>query len=421
MSFLKKHYHWVVVSLVLLQLFVYGGLANTFTNIHVIPVSEALGITRTQFSLPISLKGLFGMLGSIASGFFLSRWGTKKTATFGMLLLTASYVVLAFFLRHYATLFLCCAVIGVSGGLCGNSVTTKVITEWFHKHRGLLMGIATSATTLGGSLLGIFQPMAMEKFGTYKASFALGVILLSIATVLIFLFLKNKPQDMGLAPYGEGEKIVEKKKRSAENVKVGLPFQTLLHRPSFYLMILCTILSCSTVYIASSIFVPHLMDGGLSMSQATGVNSYKHLLMSFAKLAIGALCDRIGVKKTVMVCLFFTSAGLVLFTMLGTNLPFAYFAATVMAIGAPVVMVIPPLMAFTLFGKTAQAQYTGIFLGMINLSSMLCSIVSNLVFDFVGSYSPAFFAVAVIGVLLMLVLYPTLFRLCREDDKSAEA
>ncbi len=417
MNFIKRNYHWITVSLILLQLFVYGGLANTFTNIHVIPVSEALGISRTQFSLPISLKGLFGTLGSFASGFFLSRWGTKRTAAFGMFLLTLSYFLLTFFLNHYALLFLCCAIIGVSQGLCGNSVTTKVITEWFHKHRGLLMGIATSATTLGGSALGILQPMAMEKFGTYKASFGLGMILLGVVTVLLFLFLKNKPQDMGLAPYGEGEEILHKKKRSSENIKEGLSFQALLRRPSFYLMILCIILSCSTVYIASSILVPHFIDCGLSLSQATTVNSYKHLLMSVAKLMIGALCDRIGVKKTVKICLLFTSSGLILLSLVKASLPFAYFASTVMAVGSPIVMVIPPLMAFTLFGHKAQAQYTGIFLGMINLSSMICTIVSNFVYDKAGSYSPAFMSVSIIGFALMLILYPLLYKLCDSDDK----
>ena len=421
MSFLKKHYHWIIVSIVLIQLFTYGGLGNTFANLHVIPVTEDLGISRTEFSLPISLKGLFGMLGSFASGFFLSRIGSKKTAALGMLLLTSAYFLLAFFLNHYALLFFCCSIIGVSGGLCGNSVTTKIITEWFHKHRGLLMGIATSATTLGGSALGILQPMAMEHFGTYKASFALGAILLAISTVLIFFFLRNSPKDMGLSPYGEGEDIIHKKKRITENVKEGLSFQNLLRRPSFYLMILCTILSCSTVYIASSILVPHFIDCGLTLSQATAVNSYKHLLISFAKLGIGALCDRIGVKKAVMICLFFTSLGLVLFATAGTSLPFAYFSATIMAVGAPIVMVIPPLMAFTLFGYKAQAQYTGIFLGMINLSSMICTIASNLVFDCFGSYSPAFFAVAIAGILLMFVLYPLLYKLCDRDTKLAEA
>ncbi len=69
MGFLKKHYHWIIVAVVLLQLFVYGGLGNTFANLHTIPVSEALGISRGEFSIPVSAKGLFGMLSTFISGF----------------------------------------------------------------------------------------------------------------------------------------------------------------------------------------------------------------------------------------------------------------------------------------------------------------------------------------------------------------
>ena len=421
MAWIKKHYYWIIVAIVLFQLFSFGGLGNTFANIHVIPVTEDLGISRTQFSLPISLKGLFTTLGTFVSGFFLSRFGSKKTIAFGLLFISLTYFLLGLCLKQYALLFLYCGMVGLGGGLCGTSVATKVITSWFHKHRGFILGLATSATTLGGSLLGILQPMAMERFQTYKASFLLGAFLLLAAALLVIFFLKNTPEEMGLEPYGAGEEIIHRKKRIAEQAREGLAFEQMVRRPAFYLMIVCVLITCSTVYIASSVMVPHLMDRGLALSQATAVNSYKHLLISFFKLAVGALCDKIGAKKTVNLCLIFTSLGLVLYTMIGTALPFAYFAATIMAIGSPVVMVLPPLLAFSLFGTRAQAQYTGIFLGMVSLSSMVCTIASNFIFDQFGSYNLAFLIVAGLGLALVFLLYPLLFKLAEKDLDLADA
>ncbi len=421
MAWIKKNYHWIIVTIVLFQLFSFGGLANTFTNIHVIPVSEALGISRTQFSLPISLKGLFTTLGTFLSGFFLSRFGSKRTIAFGLLFISLTYFLLGLCLNHYALLFLYCGMVGLGGGLCGTSVATKVITSWFHKHRGFILGLATSATTLGGSLLGILQPMAMERFQTYKASFLLGAILLLVAALMVIFFMKNTPEEMSLTPYGAGEEITHKKKRIAEAAREGLTFQQMVRRPAFYLMILCILITCSTVYIASSVLVPHLIDQGLTLSQATAANSYKHLLISVFKLAIGALCDKIGAKKSVQLCLVFTSLGLVLYTLVGSSLPFTYFASTIMAMGAPVVMVLPPLLAFTLFGYRAQAQYTGIFLGMVSLSSMICTIVSNFTFDQLHSYNFAFLVVAGLGFALIFFLYPLLFKLAEKDLDQAEA
>lgn len=420
MAWIKKHYHWIIVAIILFQLFSFGGLGNTFANIHVLPVTEDLGISRTQFSLPISLKGLFTALGTFVSGFCISRFGSKRTIAFGLLFISLTYFLFGLCLKHYALLFLYCGMVGLGGGLCGTSVATKVITSWFHKHRGFILGLATSATTLGGSLLGILQPMAMERFQTYKASFLLGAILLLCAALFVLFFLKNTPEEMGLAPYGIGEEITHRKKRIAEQAREGLPFEEMVRRPAFYLMILCILITCSTVYIASSVLVPHFIDRGLSLSRATTINSYKHLLISFFKLAVGALCDRIGAKKSVLLCLIFTSSGLVLFTMIGTSLPFAYFAATIMAIGAPVVMVLPPLLAFSLFGTRAQAQYTGIFLGVVSLSSMLCTIVSNFIFDQFHSYNLAFLIVAGLGLALILLLYPLLFHLAEKDLDKAE-
>ncbi|MBE6940700.1 MAG: hypothetical protein E7455_00210 [Ruminococcaceae bacterium] len=50
-NWLKKHYHWIIVIVMMLQTTIYGGLANTLASIYTIPVTTELGMSRANFSL----------------------------------------------------------------------------------------------------------------------------------------------------------------------------------------------------------------------------------------------------------------------------------------------------------------------------------------------------------------------------------
>ena len=63
--FIKKNYHWIIAAMALLQLLIYGGAVNNFTGYHMVPVSEALDISRTAFSLANSLRATMGVVSSL--------------------------------------------------------------------------------------------------------------------------------------------------------------------------------------------------------------------------------------------------------------------------------------------------------------------------------------------------------------------
>lgn len=64
-KFLKENYHWIVAAVVLLMQFIYTGLVNNFSGYHLIPVSEALNISRTQFAFANTLRSVAGIFGNL--------------------------------------------------------------------------------------------------------------------------------------------------------------------------------------------------------------------------------------------------------------------------------------------------------------------------------------------------------------------
>ena len=69
-AFLKKHYHWVIVVLLLLELAVYSGILNNLLSLHLIPVTEELSVSRGNFSLSMSVRSLVGFFSTLFSGMF---------------------------------------------------------------------------------------------------------------------------------------------------------------------------------------------------------------------------------------------------------------------------------------------------------------------------------------------------------------
>ncbi len=414
MTRIKKNYHWVIAAVALLQLFFYTGASNNFTNLHLIPVSEHLGISRGDFSVAFSVKNLISMLTTFVSGAIVLKFGYRKVAGISMLLSTAAYLLLAFCLDSYLSLFLYCSILGATNAFCSASGATLIVSNWFHKHRGLVLGIVTAASGLGGSILCLAQTAAIEAF-TWRGSFVLAGSGIGIGGILICLLVRNTPEEKGLVPLGEGEEIISKKKKASQEAREGLSLPQLFHRPSFYLMILLTFLSCLCAYILFLVVVPHLQDQGFSATEASMVNSFMMLILAFFKLAIGWLADKIGAKKVQLICMCFMGIGLILFG-LAKSLAVAYLAAVCFSVALSVTTVMVPLLSLTLFGYKAQPQYTGIFMGMISGSSMVGGMLSNYLFDSIGSYTPGLVAAGIVGFAL-IPLYLVLYRLTEKDKE----
>ena len=73
MSAVKKHYHWIVAVVMLLELAVIGGLANNYSGLFILPITQELEIPRASFSLAFCLKYLFSFLGTLFSGVLRRR------------------------------------------------------------------------------------------------------------------------------------------------------------------------------------------------------------------------------------------------------------------------------------------------------------------------------------------------------------
>ena len=77
-EFVRKNYYWVIAIVVLIEMFVWGGIANNINGLFVIPVTESLGVSRGRYSLVMSLNAMMSFASTMVSGVLFMRFGYKK-------------------------------------------------------------------------------------------------------------------------------------------------------------------------------------------------------------------------------------------------------------------------------------------------------------------------------------------------------
>ena len=414
---LHENYHWVVVVVMFSMLFTNGGSLNNLSSLHIGAVTEALGISRSDYSLAMIGKTAVGMLSTFFSGVIIARFGARLTATVGMMLSAAAFILLSN-VQAVWMLVLAGCLLGSSLGFCSTSAAAYVSRAWFHHYGGTVLGIITAATGIGGSALCMIQTPVMEAF-SFRASYLVSVIAILFSAVLVALFVRNDPKEKGLSPIGEGEETVGRRRKSIEVSHPGLPMKTLWTRPAFWLMVLCTFLMGFGVYTAYIAIPSHLSGRGLDKGLVSALWSGMLLALTLTKILGGVLCDRFGSRRTNIYGTII--AGMSLLVMMAVNNPLVAAVAVVLyAAALPMVTVVPPLVAFSLFGYRAMGGYTGIFLALITVGSFLAEYAAGMIFDIFGSYQYAFLLGAICcGVSLLL--NPILYYIADKDLARPDA
>ena len=415
LSFLKKHYHWIIAIVMLLQLAVIGGLANNYSGLFILPITEDLGISRASFSLAFCLKYLFSFLGTLFSGVLFLRFGNKLPMLFGLLLSGAGYAILPLS-TNVPMLALANILLGLGDALCCTAAVSRMVSAWFHRYKGLVWGLVSASTGVGGSFVCMLLSGIIQRSGWRTAYFISAAIVVG-TLLLVLLLVRSRPEQMGLSPYGMGYVPKKQKKVSTDDHWPGYTMSELKKEPIFYLTLVSVFLSSFAIYLAYDIIVPHLQDQGLSQSEAVSQQSMMLIYLTASKFLAGLLCDWLGAKSVTVGCTVFGAISLWLLAIV--NSPASATPAILFyAIGLPLPTVLIPLLTYRLFGYRAQSTYHGIFMSIPQLGLLTAAPIANTVYDATGSYSPVLLVSTGFSVVAV-VLYILVYVLAARRRKSA--
>lgn len=136
-----------------------------------------------------------------------------------------------------------------------------LIHRWFTKNAGMMMGIQMAFVGLFGA---VFQPLTSSIIagqGWRSAYRLIGLIAFFAVILSTFLFLKNRPEDIKLLPYGTSQEETDSKdSKKLSSVSVQVEEKTAVHSASFYLLLLFM-----TAMTGVGVFTQHIPTYGSRM------------------------------------------------------------------------------------------------------------------------------------------------------------
>jgi sugar phosphate permease len=194
------HYSWVVVAVAFLTMLTTSaalGLPGAFLQ----PLRREFGWSTGQISSALAVRFvLFGLMGPFAA-VLMERYGLRRIICTALALVATGLLLATRMTAVWQLVASWGVILGVGSGLTALVLGAVVANRWFERRRGLVMGLLTASSATGQLVLLPLAAWLIEHFGWRVAITPVCTSCAAVA-VLAFCLLRDRPQELGLQPYG---------------------------------------------------------------------------------------------------------------------------------------------------------------------------------------------------------------------------
>jgi len=359
----------------------FGELENTF------------GWSRATISGASSLAFVVMGVLAIVAGRLNDRIGPRVLLCASGLIFAAGYALLSR-LEAPWQLFLFYGVLAGIGYSTHDVVTLSTITRWFVRKRGIMTGIAKVGTGTGQVLVPVAAAFLIAAFGWRSAALVMGiasgVVLLAAAQLM-----RRDPHALGQQPDGIALSV-----DAGHHASLDSGFTLARAAATRQFWILCasqlSVMFCLLTVMIH--IVPHATDLGVAPAVAATILSCIGAVSIAGRLTIGTLVDRLGGKRSLMICFVVLLTSFVLLqTAVATWMLFVFAAVYGFAHGGFFTVMSPALAEY--FGTGSHGVIFGIVLFSGTIGGAIGPLIAGGLFDATGTYDMAFTILAAVGVL----------------------
>jgi MFS family permease len=392
----------IVVGGFLIMATCYAVFVNCF-NLFLVPITKDLGITRAQFNANSSIAAVVGVLASLLVGKLVDKHSARSIGFF-CVLITAIAMVCWAFVTQLWQMYLLSLVIGFSVVSGTRLLISILVANWFDQKRGLAISIALSGSGVGGAVMSQIISVMIATHGWRPTFLILAVITLLCSMPLTATIFRNKPSDIGLRPYGadgKEEKNIDQKRTN--QVVTGIDQRMAVRSVAFWMLmigfLLMGLINGGVIINMSANFI----DAGHTTAFATNIVSMQMLVLIIAKIVLGALYDRFGIRIATMVGSITTILATVSL-LFGHTMVAPYLFALFFGFGTCLGTVAPPLMVVNEFGKKSLGTLVGYVTAIEMLGVAIGALMLGAIYDATGAYTLGWMILSVIGMFMTAAL-----------------
>jgi MFS family permease len=197
----RLHYAWIVAGVTFVVLLITAGVRAT-PGLFMVPLEQEFGWSRAVISAAVAVNiALFGLIGPFAAS-VMDRWGLRRVLLAALALLAASVAVSTRMHTEWQLLLLWGVLVGAGTGVTSMVLAAVVATRWFDQRRGVVLG-ALSAANATGQLIFLPTLAGIVEASGWRAAALIVAAAAAVVFVIVFLFMRDRPTDLGLRPYGQ--------------------------------------------------------------------------------------------------------------------------------------------------------------------------------------------------------------------------
>ena len=398
-----ERYTRVIVVLCFLMIFTALGFASSTRSLFVVPVTGALGIERSVYSVTDTLRFVSTSVVNLFFGVLIARFGARRLIGAGFFLLVL-WAVLSAVGSHVLVFYLAGICLGAGLSFTTTSMVGYVVSRRCSKNRGTVMGAVLAANGLGGALATqLVTPLLYgdEPFFYRRAYVMIAAVLFGVG-LLIFLLFRNSPD--------KEETLASPSRERQED------HASPLSRGIFLAVAACIFFSGFVLQGITGVAAAHMSDVGVDAAYIATVLSIHSLILAGSKFLNGFLYDHFGIAVTVTTAVGASVLVMLSLIFLGSapillGMGYAVFAA----LALPLETVMLPIYARRFFGDGQFDRVLGVFVSVNTAGYALGAPIINLCYDLTGSYLPAFFTSGALMLGVLLTLYAVI-RKTRPTD-----
>ena len=404
----KFYYGWIIAGLGLVSMSFWFGVRSSFSVFYV-ALLEEFHWSRGESAGVQSMSMLTYTFIAPLVGGLIDRFGPRRVIAPGIILLVAG-LVLCSSMQTLFQFYVFYGVVASAGSTCIAIVAySAILAHWFERKRGLASGIAVSGMGVGTFVLVPLSQTLISAYGWRPTFLILAALVLVIALPLNLLFLKHRPEELGLRVDGlepdPPVKANEPQPAVLTSQQKDWTLKKVLRTRSFWALVAFPFFSLIGVYIVVVHNVRFMVDKGIDPMTAALIFALAGVSTSIFRVFWGWISDHVGREKAYtagMLCLSVGVLSLLLMDSFG-NKVFMYTFAVFFGMGwgatAPLFMAT----AADLFKGRIFGLIYGIVEGTLGLGGSFGSWVAGFIFDQTKSYRLAF--VLVIAVCFLSCIF----------------
>jgi MFS family permease len=414
-------YGWYIVGVgILVHIAAAFSLSSTL-SVFLKPITEELGVSRGAFSLVRTAEIGVAALILPLLGTWIDRRGGRWILAIGATMESVGFILLSQVQAFWQFVLVRCCLVIAGETLMSAMVINVTIAQWFVRKRGRAIAVANLGTGIAKVSIPLCAAWLFVLVGWRGTWAVFGVLtpLLVIAPALIFV--RRRPEDMGLTPDGEALPAAPAEPPAERANPSTVPFQALaadmpwsrsevLRQPTFWLLVVTYGIAGVGIAGLNLHIFSFVTDIGHSPMVAATFMSTIAFTQLGSTLIWGFLADRFDIRKVSCGQFLIQAAGLVL-AISSRQILFVYAGFFLYGIGLGGSFVLREVVWANFFGRISLGTVRGVSLFFSHLFAASGAPFFGFLFDATGNYQTSFtlFSVALLSssVLILRARPPT--------------